>query len=372
MAISDGRRLASSNNALVITLIAVVTWLLLGVLFLMQGYFYTVSFGREMDWAQQAPYRLSSYVAWGLLTLPLYRLSQFLKSKLQPTWQLVVGHLPVAIAVAFFHRLFSTLIELSMTGLMSGELPSIMITFSERTVALVGGTVDGMVTYLVIMLIYTGYDGITKAKEQQQKVAKVQQQLTQSRLDVLQSQLQPHFLFNTLNGIVTLIHESPNKAELMVTRLAHLLRFSLDHALGNTVLLRDELEALEDYLTIEKMRLGDRLTYQFQIDENCMMLEIPTLILQPIVENAIRHGIAPFNRPGKLLIIAKMENKFLLINVEDSGDGFKKNDNRGLGLKNSRTRLSTLFDEQGKLLIAASSLGGTKIQMILPASEQDK
>ena len=147
MAISDGRRLASSNNALVITLIAVVTWLLLGVLFLMQGYFYTVSFGREMDWAQQAPYRLSSYVAWGLLTLPLYRLSQFLKSKLQPTWQLVVGHLPVAIAVAFFHRLFSTLIELSMTGLMSGELPSIMITFSERTVALVGGTVDGMVTY---------------------------------------------------------------------------------------------------------------------------------------------------------------------------------------------------------------------------------
>ena len=194
----------------------------------------------------------------------------------------------------------------------------------------------------------------------------MQRELTQTRLDVLQAQLQPHFLFNTLNGIVTQIQNAPQKAEHMVEQLARILRFSLDNASGNTVSIGQELAILKDYLDIEKVRLGDRLDYQLSVDEDCMGLAIPTLILQPLVENSVRHGVAPFAKPGKVLVKASRQNGRVQIQIEDSGKGIQENEEQGIGLRNSRQRMEQLFGAQADLTVEQSSLGGAKVCLLLP------
>lgn len=360
---SDASR---AYNAYLLTLVAVAVWLLLGMLFLLQNYFYMSSSGREMDWTQQAPYRLSGYLAWGLLTLPLYRLANYLQERFSRS-RLLLLHLLLAILIGFGHRIFSTMLEYFLASLVMGQGGSLLGMFSARTVALVGGTVDSAVTYLVLMLLFAGYTAYERARQQQQKIDRVRQQLTQSRLDALQSQLQPHFLFNTLNSVVALINSAPSKAELMVEQLARILRFSLDNATQNTVTLEQELAALKDYMAIEQARLGSRLQFLLEVDEACLAQRVPTLILQPVVENAVRHGIAPHDKPGTVRLAVSRGDGRLRIEVEDSGDGFTAGQNNGLGLDNTRARLNVLFGDAAKLQVQRSGLGGARIEMSLPA-----
>lgn len=354
-----------SRNKVLFSLGAVAFWLLLGCLFLAQAYFYALSTGQAMDWARQVPYRLSGYLVWGLLTLPLWILFCRVENRYRLKGAVLI-YLACAVLTGILHRLLGTLTEFVIRLLAFGESASLVAFFEVRKIALIGGSLDSGITFLVIILAFAAMSTVLRNQRQRRQIQKIQQQLTQSQLDALQSQLQPHFLFNTLNGIVAAIHAAPQKAESMVTQLANILRFSLDNSRQQTVELTEEFRILEDYLNIEKARLGERINFQISVAAECQKLHVPPLICQPLVENAVRHGIAPFNRPGQLRIDARMEQGNLAIIIEDSGSLFDGEAEKGVGLSNCKARLKVLFHESATLQFSQSQLGGTKVEVMLP------
>lgn len=177
--------------------------------------------------------------------------------------------------------------------------------------------------------------------------AQLETRLVEARLQSLQRQLHPHFLFNTLNTIAGLIRTNVNAADQMIDQLGDLLRMALHSSEQQVVPLEQELQALRKYLEIEQTRLGSRLTVYWQIDPESLDAEVPTLLLQPLAENAVRHGVAPHSRPGRITVAARRVGDRLTLEVRDSGYGVEPERlralNGGVGLSNTRARLKHLF-----------------------------
>ncbi len=190
--------------------------------------------------------------------------------------------------------------------------------------------------------------------------------LTRARLDVLTAQLQPHFLFNTLNMIAELVHEDPNRADAMITALSEMLRLTLDAKAASLVPLDHETAFVERYFAIMRMRFGERLRYECQIDEAARTAVVPRFLLQPLVENAIRHGLDPRPEGGTVKVRARITGDMLEIVVSDDGVGLpaKASGREGLGLSNTRARLEELFGDDAS--IAVRDEGGVIVDVILP------
>lgn len=193
--------------------------------------------------------------------------------------------------------------------------------------------------------------------------------VVEAQLQALKSQIQPHFLFNTLNAIATLIHHDPQRAEQMIAHLSDLLRSTLVHRQDQEVTLQEELELLQPYLEIEQTRFGDRLVVRVDAPSEVLQARVPHLLLQPLIENSIRHGIAPRVGRGMVTVRAAREDGRLSISVEDDGIGLSDEDpldGGGIGLSNIRARLTQLYGEEGQLRIFSPPAGGTVIELDLP------
>ena len=177
-------------------------------------------------------------------------------------------------------------------------------------------------------------------------------------------QIHPHFLFNTLNSIAALIAENPGKAEATVEKLSELFRYTLQSSASTTVKLSDELDIVRSYLEIEKVRFGDRLEYDMKVDDALLEMPIPGLVIQTLVENSIKHGIAPQVYGGRILIDARQSHGKCVITVSDSGRGFGKNDGSGFGLKSIRERLRLLYGERARIEILHND--ATQVVMTIP------
>jgi two-component sensor histidine kinase len=177
--------------------------------------------------------------------------------------------------------------------------------------------------------------------------ALLSKRLVQAELQMLKSQLHPHFLFNTLHAVSALIHKDPKAADRMLARLSQLLRVALDYSGTQEVSLQEELEFLAPYLEIERVRLGDRLSVEMNVQPGVLDARVPHMILQPLVENAIRHGIAPRVTPGRIFIGARGRRDMLDLEVSDDGPGLPpgRSANGGLGLTNTRARLEQLYGD---------------------------
>jgi two-component system LytT family sensor kinase len=210
------------------------------------------------------------------------------------------------------------------------------------------------------------YYGQVRAKEV--RSAHLETRLMESQLQALQHQLQPHFLFNTLHAISTLVHRDPDKADLMIERLSELLRLTLRKVGQQEVELAEELEYLQAYLDIEQVHFGDRLRIEYRIDAGAMDAMVPTLILQPLVENSIRHGLEPMLRAGTLTIEAQADGDTLWLRVRDNGSGLPKNWKRreGVGLSNTRSRLDRLYGEQAAVTMRENPGGGVLVDLYIP------
>jgi LytS/YehU family sensor histidine kinase len=177
--------------------------------------------------------------------------------------------------------------------------------------------------------------------------AHLQTRLIEAQLQSLQRQLHPHFLFNTLNAIAGLMRSDVDAADRMMDRLGDLLRMTLHMSDVQEVPLKAELEMLHKYLDIEQTRFGPRLHVDLDIDPNTLDAMVPNFLLQPLVENAVRHGIAPHSRPGRVRIAALRDDTRLAVHIEDSGDGVPPHRltlmNQGVGLANTRARLEHLY-----------------------------
>ena len=213
-----------------------------------------------------------------------------------------------------------------------------------------------------------------RAREGELRSSRLQTQLTRAQLEALKMQLQPHFLFNTLHSISALLHRDPDAADRMIARLGDFLRLTLENSGAQEVSLQKELEFLTCYLEIERVRFHDRLTTSLEVEPGALDAPVPNLILQPIVENALRHGIAQTRGPGRVEISAKRENGSLRIRVRDNGpglaaitrpdDGLKE----GLGLSNTRARLEQLYGSAHRFELEIAPGGGLLVTLEIPAA----
>jgi len=209
----------------------------------------------------------------------------------------------------------------------------------------------------------------------QSREAVLQQQVTEAELRALRAQVNPHFLFNSLNSIANLVVTNPGQAETMTLRLARVFRHVLANSARPLIALHEEMEFLETYLQIEEARFGSRLQVKIAVDPAVAMEQIPSLILQPIVENALKHGLGPKPGPGHLWITAEADGNQVRLRVEDDGVGpaigvLKLNGSNGrsngVGLENVAQRLHALYQDQGRMTIEVRQAGGTRVTILLP------
>lgn len=223
------------------------------------------------------------------------------------------------------------------------------------------------VAITAFFLYYSHSRGVKEQLERERRrAAEALQAETAARLNLLQAQIEPHFLFNTLANIHSLIKEDPDKAGLMLEDLNSYLRTSLRRTRQLTASLGDELSLIEALLAIAAVRLGQRLVYGISASQEVRAMSFPPLLLQPLVENAIRHGIEPAIAGGKIHVDVREVGEFLEATVQDTGAGLNVNSPPGVGLQNVRERLASLYGENASLTLHANEPRGVVVKLVVP------
>jgi sensor histidine kinase YesM len=228
-----------------------------------------------------------------------------------------------------------------------------------------------LLVYWFILLMSHAYNYYHSYRQGELKASQLKTQLVQSQLEALKMQVQPHFLFNTLHAISALLSQDTEAARKMITRLGDFLRLTLENSGAMEVTLRQEMEFLNGYLEIERIRFQDRLTTDIRVDPNVLDARVPNLILQPIVENAMRHAIANCNQ-GRVEIVAAARNGALQIQIKDNGPGLNTKrfpaatGGLGVGLANTKARLERLYGPDHKLELENGSSGGLIVTLEIP------
>jgi sensor histidine kinase YesM len=302
-----------------------------------------------------------------LLTFSIFRLAH--------RYPVDTGRWPRAVGVHILSALgFSVLHVVCMLGmrqLLWGRL-SALPWDSFKTVAqnLYLTNLDWtLMTYSAIVGLSYALGYYRQAQDRAVKAAHLEARLAEARLKTLEAELQPHFLFNTLHAISTLVHTNPDAADRMISRLSDLLRITLNRTPAARVPLQEELEFLQKYLDIEQIRFQDRLTVRYDIDPETLDAEVPRLILQPLVENAIKHGVSPRVGPGLVEISAHRDGGALWLEVRDNGVGLsggaRAKLHGGVGLSNTRDRLQCLY-EGAHALEFSDGQHGLAVRMRIP------
>ncbi|MDO8677703.1 MAG: sensor histidine kinase [Acidobacteriota bacterium] len=227
-----------------------------------------------------------------------------------------------------------------------------------------------MMTYWSIVGLSHALRYHYEARARELSAAQLETRLVEAQLHTLQRQMQPHFLFNTLNTISALMHCDVEAADAMIARLSDLLRMSLQRIEVQEVALADELDFLSKYLEIEQTRFRDRLTVVFDVDSDTLDALVPNLLLQPLVENAIKHGIGPRPTPGHIAVRARRRGAMLELDVQDNGVGLSAarltDFNRGVGLSNTRSRLDHLYGSLHRFEFRQPAEGGLLVYIAIP------
>lgn len=340
-------------------------WLLLGLLVTIQAWVYSLNGNRGFDWGDALLYRESGYLLWALLTPFIWRLSRRWPLAADRRVANLLVHLAISLLAAPLHRAASLLLTLVIRHLL-GTLPgSLTDVLANVRFAILGGSLDSLLTWWVVLGICFGIRAYRQADDQRHRAARLESQLSEARLTALRMQLHPHFLFNTLHAVSTLMDEDVPAARRMLVRLSDLLRTTLDSADQPEVPLATELATLDRYLAIEQVRFQDRLRIIPEIADETLGAAVPTLILQPLAENAIRHGIAPDSRAGRLELQARRDGAMLEIRIADDGPGAECVV-PGVGLGNTRGRLAALYGDHQSLHWGNRPGGGFEVVMRVP------
>lgn len=222
--------------------------------------------------------------------------------------------------------------------------------------------------YFFITKIRLKY-GSKMIDQEKTKSAAMEKENISANLKVLQAQIEPHFLFNTLSNILSLIDTRPDKGKSMLLNLTKYLRTSLSRTLPEKTTLSQEISMIKAYLDIQKIRMDKRLNYKIDVPDNLCQNSLPPMLLQPLVENAVKHGLEPKVEGGTIFIRAIKENNFLKIEVADTGLGFSDLDKPGFGIENVRKRLDLLFGEKGRLTVEENKPHGVRATIEVPISD---
>ncbi len=339
-------------------------YLSLIVFFSCEVYFYKPY--KEISFMEFFSYSFSRWFPWMLLTplvvvlgrrLPFTRLRWRSALPVHAAACAVVTALHAGLALGFNH--------LSVSLGFTNGLHQSSFLFA------LGNTFNyNVLTYIVIILVTAGLDHYRKNRERELRTSQLETRLGLSELQVLKMQIHPHFLFNTLHAISTLVHKDADAADQMISGLSDLLRHSFMNPGLHEVPLHDELEFLKLYLDIMKTRFGDRLQVRLDIPGEAFPALVPSLILQPLVENAIRHGVASRLEGGKVTVCVCRRGNHLVIEVADDGPGFRRSQEEiirnGVGLANSKERLKLLYGDDHLFQLRNGEDGGARVILDIP------
>ena len=308
---------------------------------------------------------LASWWIWALLT-PVVHAAMRRVPLEQPWVRPLAMHALLGVSAALlFTMWFSAMMWLSRPP----TLPPQSYGSAFRQIVM-GHATFGIAVYMTIVSVWTTIDERAARRRRELDTARLEADLAQAQLRMLQMQLQPHFLFNTLHGIAMLTDTDPAAAETMAVKLAELLRATLRLRDVTAVPLRTELELLRAYLEIEELRFEERLVVTFDVSDDVLDVPVPSFLLQPIVENAIRHGLASRVETGHVIIGAERERGGMVISVEDDGPGFDADPFAlaGLGLSATRDRLALRYGAAGFLDCGARRAGlrGARVAIRIP------
>ena len=228
---------------------------------------------------------------------------------------------------------------------------------------------DDIYMYLMFATGAFGYHYYREIRDRQMSESRLQAQLATAQLQILKMQLQPHFLFNTLHAISTLVTKDPKRARKMIVLLSELLRIAIDYGATQEVPLKEEIDFVGKYLDIEKMRFEEDLDTHFQVDPEALQAMVPNLLLQPLVENAVKHGVRVLGGEGHIHVGAEREGDWLVMHVRDNGPGMTPElaeDSNGLGLKITRARLQQLYGQRQVFTVENLATGGLDISIRIP------
>lgn len=301
--------------------------------------------------------------AFALMTPPIfYVVRRYLAHTGHPVRSLLIyclGVVPFMVLYASIHWVIVPPWDPALQGYVSraGHSPFELIR---------SGFADQVTMYIAIVVAAHAYEYFERMREQELEKSEFQRALTASELQVLKMQLHPHFLFNTLHGISTLIDGDGKSAKGMIVKLSSLLRIALEHGSSDLIPLDEELKFVREYLDLEKMRFGTRLAVEWSVDANTRQLLVPQLILQPLVENAIRHGIACSREGGWIEIASRRRDGVFELRVRNSVGG-KRPAGTGVGLRNTEARLKCLYAEGAQFSFAVAGDQTASATLVLPA-----
>lgn len=282
---------------------------------------------------------------------------------------LVLAHTLALTAVFVMQAWLSVVI-----GHATGHVPQRIALFQYFTMAVVNLLLYDMLIYAGVIAVVVGLDYGRRYRDRDLRASQLETQLERARLETLQTQLQPHFLFNALNAIAMLVRrDRKQEAVDTIVGFSELLRYVLDESGTMDVSLEEELRFVRRYLDIERVRLGERLGTYIEVAPGAERALVPNLMLQPLVENALKHAIAVRPEGGRLWIRAERSGTALRVEVADDGPGLPKDFEvsaaRGIGLRNLRERLAVLYGDEGRFRIGARDGGGTLAVIELPFRE---
>ncbi len=341
-------------NALVIgiwTVVALITMAHYVLMYQMED--------RPYDWLNGLAMNFAQWYLWAAATPLVVWLARRIPIERPRVGRALALHAGACIAIALVQTAYIAQIALwTWTG--GGEVWPYWKMFLGMTY-----------TLHLHVLIYGAIVGVTYAYDNYTRATRLESQLASAQLEALRAQLQPHFLFNTLHGIAGLIRNGQNAAATnMIAGLSDLLRASLDNSGKQEVSLEEELEFVGRYLDIQRMRFSDRLTVEVDAAADTFDALVPNLVLQPLVENALRHGVSQRAAAGSLTIRARREDGWLHLSVLDDGPGLAKStpdgNGSGIGLSNTRARLAQLYGDAFRFDVHDRATGGVEAMLAIP------
>ena len=358
---NDARRMESgSYSRLRLALISLLAWTAVGIVFAVPR------FASNATWWFVLRASLADWWAWGLLVPVIVAVDRRLPIAVNNLKTRLVAHIVIGIPTTLVYGYVAALLQV-IVGVMAW---SDALGLGPLHEALKGGFLWSLLVYL---LVVGGWQAVQYSQHylaSQLRLERLERNFSEARLNVLRMQLDPHFLFNALNTISSLVVSQPKLARGMIEQLGDLLRLSLESGRRQQVRLSEELEFLGHYLAIQKTRFGDSLHVVIDVPAAARDIMVPSLILQPLVENAVRHGLSPRPGGGTVWVQATIEDAMLRITIEDDGVGLGDNwtdDRVGLGLGGTRERIAMLHPMQNAgLQIGPREGGGTRVRVLIP------
>ena len=342
-------------------------WLGVAVFFSAQNLLVGAARHHPVDWQWDVYHEFIYYSIWAAFTpLVLSAGRRWPLGGAAPWWRTVLPHLGRMTLLAPAQIVTTYTVHWAGLTVVGLKPPGTLGTFlAALGSGIVWGTLTGFLYYWLILGVQAAFIYQRMYREQRVAAAELEGRLTEARLEALRLQLHPHFLFNTLNAISAFVGAEPDRARRMIARLGELMRRTLDGGTAAEQSLSQELDLLAPYLEIQRIRFGDRLSIELDVNDGAGDGLIPTLMLQPLVENAVEHGVKRTKDAGRVRLSAQRSGDRLRLEIVDNGPG-PAGGGEGVGLANTRARLAGLYGAAHRLELRALEAGGTAVAIELP------